>query len=153
MESSKRLERVVKRGEAASEMKWGDVDVAKYLREGAFPQQAAKRYGISLNRVLAIAKEHQVDVDMPLTPSAIAAAEKTPSHGGKINQDINARVLELSEAGKLPGEIAALLSSETRTKITVQKVTGIITRANTDDDDDSDVVPSGSELVGAGQGE
>jgi hypothetical protein len=153
LESSRRLERVAKRGEAASDMKWDDADVAKYLREGAFPQQAVKRYGISLQRVLAIAKEHEIAVDMPLTPSQIQAADKTHKPGNKINQDIDSRVLDLSAAGKLPGEIAGILSAETRTKITVQKVTGIITRAtpDTDDDEDGDDV-NDLELVGAGAG-
>jgi len=151
MESTKRLDRVAKRSEAASEAKWDDSDVAKYLREGAFPQQAVKRYGISLQHVLAIAKQHAIDVDMPLTPSAIAASEKSPKPGNKINQDIESRVLDLAAAGKLPGEIAGLLSAETRTRITVQRVTGIITRA-TPDTDDPDEEPRDAELVGAGQG-
>lgn len=103
-------------------------DVVDYLREGAFPQQVVARFGLTIDQVNAVARKHGIvkeDDVAEIEPVKTGDPEQEPEQ----EKTLADRCAELSAEGKIPSQIAGLVSKEFKRPIKTGDVIGLLSES------------------------
>lgn len=124
-----RMNRLTARAEEDKPPKFSEEDVVRYLKEGAYPAQAARTFRLRMDEVIDIANRHGINVGSPeSTLIQVGTYQAGPEHAVEsMNAEaITARILSLKEEGMANGDIVKTLKQETRQDISIQKVVKIL---------------------------
>lgn len=133
LDVASRMNRLQRQADEDKPRTFTDEDVLNYLREGAFPHQAAEVYRINLeevhriardgNLVLAGANEHLMASPVPTEANKIVSEENQNS--SDTAKRFESRILEMSGKSS-PADIRNVIKAEFRTDVSIQQITAII---------------------------
>lgn len=106
-------------------------DVVRYLKEGAFPAQAARMFRIGLDEVVEIANRNGIKIGSAEAMIVASEAHHAGEDFGVENMsesELNDRIVALHKEGMEKVDIVKKLSTETRQNITIQKVVKVLAK-------------------------